>query len=72
MNDKDFSEVLACFKEAGQIKAESTEPVRVFKIDPAPIKPARTKIQPAQGHAGCAEAVKAKASSKKLTPLKAR
>jgi hypothetical protein len=65
MNDKDFAELLACFKEAGQIKDESKEPGRVFKIDPPASKPIRTKIHPAPDHADCA-----KASSKKLTLLK--
>ncbi len=51
MNDKDFSEVLACFKEAGQIKTESKKPGRVSKIDPAAIKPVRTKHPRAQGRA---------------------
>ena len=60
-----FLKCVACFKEAGQIKAESKEPGRVSKIDPPAIKPVRTKMHPAQDHADCA-----KASSKKLTPLK--
>jgi hypothetical protein len=70
MNDKDFAELLACFKEAGQIKDESKEPGRVFKIEPPASKPIRTKIHPAQDHADCAEAARAKASSKKPTSLK--
>lgn len=58
MNDKDFSEVLACFKEAGQIKTGSKEPGSVSKIDPPAIKPVHTKHSCAQG--------RAKTSSKKF------
>jgi hypothetical protein len=63
MNDKDFSEVLACFKEAGQIKTGSKKPGRVSKIDPSAGKPVRTKIHPAQDHA---KTISAKTSSKKI------
>ena len=67
MNDKDFSEVLACFKEAGQIKTGSKEPGRVSKIDPPAIKPVRAKIHAVQDHA---KTIGAKTSSKKFTPHK--
>jgi len=67
MNDKDFSEVLACFKEAGQIKTESKEPGRVSKIDPPAIKPVHTKHSCAQGKN---KTISVKTSSKKFTPHK--
>ena len=62
MNDKDFSEVLACFREAG-----SKKPDGIIKIDPPAIKSVRTKPPLVQDHT---EAVSAKASGKKTTPLK--
>ena len=70
MNDKDFSEVLACFKEAGQIKADNKAPDRVFKIGRPGSKPVRTKMHPAPEHAHDAETVSAKASGKKIAPHK--
>ena len=65
MNDKDFSELLACFREAG-----SKKPDRVIKIDPPATKSPRTKLPLAQDHADCAEEVSPKGASKKLTQLK--
>ena len=62
MNEKDFSEVRECFREAG-----SKKPDRVIKIDPPVIKSVRTKPPRAQEHT---ETLNAKASTKKLPPLK--
>jgi len=62
MNDKDFSEVRACFKEAGNKKPDS-----VLKIDAPAGKSVRTKPSSAQHDAG---AVSAKDSSKKLSLFK--
>jgi putative transcriptional regulator len=44
MNDKDFSEVVACFKEAGQIKSVVEKPDGICEINPPAIKAVRTKL----------------------------
>ena len=48
MNDKDFSEVVACFKEAGQIKSADGKPARVCGTDPPAIKAVRAQMHLAQ------------------------
>jgi len=48
MNDKDFSEVVACFKEAGQIKSVAEKPDRICEINPPAIKAVRAKLHLAQ------------------------
>ena len=48
MNDKDFSEVVACFKEAGQLKSAVEKPCKVSEINPTAIKAVRSKLHLAQ------------------------
>lgn len=48
MNDKDFSEVVACFKEAAQIKSVAEKPARIIETDPPAIKAVRMGLNLAQ------------------------
>ncbi len=48
MKEKDFSNLLASIKEAGQIKSGCKKPSRVFKIDAPSIKVIRRKLHLSQ------------------------
>ena len=48
MKEKSFSKLLASIKEAGQIRAGSKQPGRIFKIDPPSIKAVRRKLHLSQ------------------------
>lgn len=48
MKNKDFENLIASVKEAGEIKAGTTEPSRVYEIDPPQIKMVREKLHASQ------------------------
>ncbi len=48
MKPKDFDNLVASIKEAGEIKAGSKKPSRIYEIDPPQIKMVREKLHASQ------------------------
>lgn len=44
MNDKDFSEIVACFKEASQSGSDTKKPAGTSELDPTSVKAIRTGL----------------------------
>jgi len=49
MKDKDFANLVASVREAGQVKAGRRKPSRVFDVNPPEIKRVRARLGVSQG-----------------------